>query len=416
MKYPRAVRIGWRVALSRCLGRVWVGREKSRLLSRRHKLASSKGTNLRFLTSESSGWQDADGDSQSQFKAVFSRVLTSRHLLVLSGLGTSRCIHDSNGEAVAPTMDDLWSAVKEANEKTFDAILEQIGWDGKSQNVELLLSRCQMEQELRPDDALAAFIKAGEKAIATSCNFIAPETDLDIHELFLRKVARRSTKLPRAQIFTTNYDLAFEMAAARIGFAVIDGFTASYPARFDPVTFDRDQARRDPSDTGDPIDWVPNVMQLHKLHGSIDWSAVDGAVQRGKPGDKPVIVYPRASKFEVSYQQPFLELMSRFQTALRRSGTGIIVAGSGFEDRHVAEPFLAAVRGNVGANVVVLSRSLETKDNRVTGVLKKLIGGGDRRLSLVAGSFQDFVQALPDLVASTEEEAHEKRIFASENA
>jgi hypothetical protein len=128
-----------------------------------------------------------------------------------------------------------------------------------------------------------------------------------------------------------------------------------------------------------------------------------------------VIVYPRASKFEASYQQPFLELMSRFQTALRRGGTGLIVAGSGFEDRHIAEPFLAAVRGNVGINIVVLSRSLEKKENRVTSVLKRLIANGDRRLALVAGSFEGLVQALPDLVAVTEEEAHAARVAASED-
>lgn len=405
---------GRQAVWNHCLSRFRERRARFRIL-RRRKLADSKPSTLRFITSESSGWQDAGGDSQNQFKGVFSRVLTSRHLLVLSGLGTSRCIHGDDGGLIAPTMADLWTAVKEANEARFDSVLGRVGWDGKPENVELLLSRCQMEHELRPDEELGDFIAAGEKAIAASCNFVAPNTDLDVHELFLRKVARRSTKLPRAQIFTTNYDLAFEMAAARIGFAVIDGFSASFPARFDPVTFDRDQARRDSSDAGEPIDWVPNVVQLHKLHGSIDWSAVDGAVQRGEPGDKPVLVYPRSSKFEVSYQQPFLELMSRFQTALRRAGTGIIVAGSGFEDRHVAEPFLAAVRGNVGLNVVVLSRSLETKDNRVTDVLKKLVEGGDRRLALVAGTFHDFVQALPDLVASTEEEAHARRVLATDD-
>ncbi|HEX4731210.1 MAG TPA: SIR2 family protein [Solirubrobacterales bacterium] len=367
------------------------------------------------MTSESSGWQDADGESHDQFKGVFGRVLTSRHLLILSGLGTSRCILSDEGQAVAPTMADLWIAVRAANEKSFDSILRRVGWGEQSQNVELLLSRCQMEQALRPSDELKAFIAAGEKAIATACDFVTPKTDLNVHELFLRKIARRSAKLPRAQIFTTNYDLAFEAAAARIGFATIDGFTATLPARFDPVAFDRDLARRESSDVGAPLDWVPNVMQLHKLHGSIDWSAVNGAIYRERPMDNPVIVYPRASKFEASYQQPFLELMSRFQTALRRGGTGLIVAGSGFEDRHIAEPFLAAVRGNVGINIVVLSRSLEKKENRVTSVLKRLIANGDRRLALVAGSFEGLVQALPDLVAVTEEEAHAARVAASED-
>jgi hypothetical protein len=368
---------------------------------------------LRFLTSETDGWQDIDGEFAPQFKAACSRILTSRYLAVLSGLGTSRYIQDDNDTKVAPTMADLWSAVQEANEDRVDDVLKRIGWSSESENVELLLSHCQMEQELRPHADLSKFIKAGEKAIAQSCNFIAPDTNLDVHEVFLRKVARRSTALPRAQIFTTNYDLAFEVAAANMGFAVIDGFTASSPPRFDPMVFDRDQARRDTSEAAEPIDWVPNVVQLHKLHGSINWSATDGGVQRGEPTEKPLIVYPRSSKFEVSYRQPFLELMARFQSALRRSGTGLIVAASGFEDRHVREPFMASVRGNVGINILVLSRSIEEKDNRVTAALKKLISDGDRRLTLLAGSFQRAVQAFPDLVAPTEVEIHAKRVHST---
>lgn len=376
---------------------------------------TEKAPKIRFLTSDSDGWQDHDLEEGSHLGSSFSRILTSRHLLVLSGLGTSRCVEDPPGNPVAPTMSDLWNSVALADPDGFEEAKQRVNWDDDSRNVELLLSRCQMEQELRPAAQLQAFIQAGEKAIATSCDFVKEGTDLEIHELFLRKIARRSTKLPRAQIFTTNYDLAFETAAARIGFAVIDGFTASTPPRFDPVVFDRDQARRDASDPSEPVDWVPNVLQLHKLHGSIDWAAVSGSIQRVPATDSPVIVYPRASKFEVSYQQPFLELMSRFQSALRRPGTGLIVAGCGFEDRHVAEPFLAAIRGNVGLNILVVSRSLEDGDGEVVSLLKGLIAKGDRRLALVASSFEDMVQALPDLVATTEEEAHSKRLSAAQD-
>ena len=80
------------------------------------------------------------------------------------------------------------------------------------------------------------------------------------------------------------------------------------------------------------------------------------------------------------------------------------------------EPFMAALRGNVGINIIVLSRSLEKGDNKVTGVMKSLIKQGDRRLALVAGTFPDGVEVMPDLVASTEEEIHDKRLSAAENA
>lgn len=364
----------------------------------------------RVLTSETGGWQDLDGEVEARFTGFLTQLLTSRHLAALAGLGTSRCIVDDQGQDLAPTMPDLWDAVKEANTERFDEVLAKISWSSAAENVELLLSRCQMQQELTPNDELRAFIQEGEKAIASSCDFIDETVDLGVHEAFLRKVARRSTKLPRTQIFTTNYDLAFEAAAAKIGFAVIDGFAASTPARFDPIVFERDQARRDIAGSNEPIDWVPNVVQLHKLHGSINWVEVGGAVERTGPAERPVIVYPRSSKFEVSYQQPFLELMARFQSSLRRAGTGLIVAGSGFEDRHVTEPFMAAVRGNVGLNLVVVAPGLEEKVTGIIGGLQKLIEAGDRRIALFAGSFEDAVRTLPDLVATMDEEKHTKRL------
>lgn len=368
--------------------------------------------NLRFLTSETEGWQDVHGDGEAAFSSFLTQVLTSRQLAVLCGLGTSRCVFDRGGEPLAPNMNDLWRAVKGADEDQFQRVLEIVSSPPGDEDVELLLSRCQMQQELTPNPELEAFIEAGEKTIAEKCNFVEDGTSLGTHESFLRKVARRSTKLPRTQIFTTNYDLAFETAAAKIGFAVIDGFTASSPPRFDPVAFERDYARRDHGGSTEPVDWVPNVVQLHKLHGSIDWVEKDGTVLRQGPDERPLIVYPRSNKFEVSYQQPFLELMGRFQAATRRPGTGMIVAGFGFEDSHIAEPFMAAVRGNVGLNVIVVARSLEAEGNGVIGDLKKLIAEGDRRIGLVAGSFEDAVQALPDLVANMEEELHTKRLKA----
>jgi hypothetical protein len=367
---------------------------------------------LRFLTSETEGWQDVYGDAEAAFSSFLTQALTSRHLGVLCGLGTSRCIVDDQGRFLSPDMSDLWRAVKEANEKRFRHVLDVVSSPPGEENIELLLSRCQMQQELAPDAELQAFIEEGEKTIAEKCNFIDADTALGTHESFLRKVARRSTKLPRTQVFTTNYDLAFETAAARIGFAVIDGFSASSPARFDPVAFERDYARRDHSGSTEPIDWMPNVVQLHKLHGSIDWIRQGAAVLRKDPDKRPLIVYPRSNKFELSYQQPFLELMGRFQSATRRPATGLIVAGFGFEDSHIAEPFMAAVRGNVGLNVVVISRNLENKDDGVIGNLKKLIAEGDRRIGLVAGSFEAAVKAFPDLVASMEEEIHAQRLEA----
>src|SRR5690606_5835295 len=134
-------------------------------------------------------------------------------------------------------------------------------------SIELLLSRCHLAQMLNPDETVQDFIEFAEHTIAEQCRFVKPDTDLHLYEAFLRKVARRSTRLPRLRIFTTNYDLCFEEAAARTGFTLIDGFSRYSPQQFDANYFRYDLVTRD----GLEFEFVQNVAQLYKLHGSVDW-------------------------------------------------------------------------------------------------------------------------------------------------
>jgi hypothetical protein len=306
-------------------------------------------------------------------------------------------------------MADLWQAAQEQAGEAFEKIKTKVGWDGRD-DIEGLLSRCQVALELKADPEIETFLTATESLIVAKCRFVQPGLDLGAHEAFLRRVARRSTSLPRTQLFTTNYDLAFETAAANTGFAVIDGFSHSYPQRFDGAYFEHDFATRDRERAAVPVEWVPNVLQLHKLHGSVDWvDGGDGLIRRDASADRPLIIYPRSSKFELSYQQPFLELMSRFQTALRRPETGFLIIGSGFNDDHLSQPIMAALRANVRLSVVVVSPHIDGSQNAHVSKIQSLIERGDRRIALLAASFEELVERIPDLVAETEGERHEAR-------
>jgi hypothetical protein len=270
---------------------------------------------------------------------------------------------------------------------------------------------------LKADELLQTFVVDTERAIVAACRFVATGQALPTHEAFLRRVARRSTSLPRTQLFTTNYDLAFETAAAATGFAVIDGFSHTHPQRFDGSYFEQDFATRDRERSAAPIDWVPNVLQLHKLHGSVDWSSEPGGVvRRDAAVEKPLIIYPRLSKFEASYQQPFLELMARFQAALRRPETGLLIIGSGLNDDHITQPLIAALRANIRLTAVVVSPGLEESDNVHMRMIRDLIRGGDRRLALLASTFEEAVPFVPDLVTETETERHQARLTSASDA
>jgi hypothetical protein len=84
-----------------------------------------------------------------------------------------------------------------------------------------------------------------------------------------------------------------------------------------------------------------------------------------------LIIYPRLSKFESSYEQPFLEMMSRFQASLRQSNTGVLVIGFGFNDAHVAQPLLSALESNVNLKMVVVDPGLEASTNKTVGKLRR---------------------------------------------
>jgi hypothetical protein len=213
--------------------------------------------------------------------------------------------------------------------------------------------------------------------------------------------------LPRTQIFTTNYDLVFERAADRSGFRLVDGFTLTEPRRFEGGSFDLDFVRRR---IGERPMLEPNVVQFMKLHGSVDWDSSTGQIERRSDPAEPILIYPAQSKFQLSYELPYLECMARFQMALREPDVGLIIVGSGFRDEHLAGPISAAIRSNVGLRIVVVGPNVETNANPHLAFMRELVERGDRRLTLFAGTFDQFTSVLPDVAPRDEREEHESRM------
>jgi SIR2-like domain len=354
--------------------------------------------------------------AKEQLESVLSSVLLSENLVILTGLGTSMCIKDSAGNSVAPTMSDLWGKTKSST-KDFDGVLAAVHHPREStgswkEDIETLLSRCQMSIELEDNATIREFIAKTEDLIVKSCSFLnllPAGSGLSTHEAFLRKIARRPVRFQRTKLFTTNYDLCFETAAGASGFVVIDGFSHTSPQEFDGMHFGYDIVRRDP-ETEVPS-YIPNVIQLLKLHGSVDWDRLPtGQIQRAIDPKRPVIIYPRNAKFESSYNQPYFEMMSRFQSALRLPNTGLLIIGFGFNDAHLVGPLNSALRSNTSLRLVAVAPSYETKRPAFIQSLHSLIEAGDRRLALLATGFEELVAHIPDLKAPSEEEQHISRL------
>lgn len=352
-------------------------------------------------------------EALSGIREELAAITGAEYVVVLAGLGSSMGITNSDKTRKPPRMSDLWDDV--AKLPSFAAVEKQLTPGALAdKNLEHALSDAQARLALDPSDAvLATFVEEAEAKIWESCSFVDSNSKVDSHELFLRKIARRSSRLQRAQIYTTNYDLALEMAAEHARFHVVDGF--GFGGRvFDGSSFDLDYVRRRQHE---PLALEPNVFHLLKLHGSVDWTAAGDEVLKTSGATKPanpVLIYPSSAKFQLSFQQPYLEFMSRFQIALRQQDVGLIVVGSGLNDAHLVAPLEAAIRSNIGLRAIFTTPAVRDGDRSATySWIESLIEAGDRRLTLLNGTFDDLVRLLPDVPSREEFEAHSERVAKS---
>jgi hypothetical protein len=379
--------------------------------------------------------QEAAGDAETvdaearpdparqEIDRALSDIVRSKNLIVLTGLGTSLCVKDGEGDMRAPTMGALWQAVQAeyadevGGRATWEEVLQITRHPDGNQDIEALLSRAKIAESFETGDVpdkITRFIADAERIIRERVDFLEPNEELIFHEAFLRRLARRSVRRERLRLFTTNYDLCFEHAAQRSGFVVMDGFTFSQPSTFDPMHFAYDIVRR--GSEPDAPDYIENLFQLYKIHGSIDWEVDENANKINKvPGtDKPLLIYPRSTKYELAFAQPYLEMISSFQSAIRQRDTGLLVVGFGFNDKHIAEPILAAIETNLSMKVVVISPGIQEQSGRNPHLSKiaGLIDQGDARLSMIGATFEEVVPIIPDIAAMTDLERHIERVRA----
>jgi len=359
---------------------------------------------LRFRTGRSASWvdvpvSDQDDKGRERLTQALSGALTTRNLLVITGSGASRAVG-------GPSMDDLWDGCS-----TIENHADVVGLVGHPQagkrekDIEHLLSLCLFFTKLNSEatangEKVRNYQLAAEKAISKLCRDFAGTGDkLTPYADLLRKLVPRRADFPRTKIFTTNYDLCLELAAETLGMPYLDGFSFGFPRRFHGRWLDYDFVRRGKDKAGS--EFLDGVFQLLKLHGSIDWELQEAtnSVLRKPNTDKPHLVYPRDEKFALSYEQPFLEMISRYQTALREQDTCLFVVGFGFNDHHLVQPIRTALLTNPNSfRMVVVDHAIESKFTQDgyeawTELSECQLAGAD--ITFVEGPFENFTTFLP---------------------
>ena len=337
-----------------------------------------------------------------------------KNVAVLSAAGTSM----ENGAHGGKTRKELWAfcsnEINDIKAKLCSAegvLKEKCKSAITAENIEEFLSLVILYEKLHgelQDEKGRSLRDNLENKIAKACTLMLDETN-NHHQDFIRKLTSRKPSDPRVQLFTTNYDTLFEQAAQMMNYTIIDGFSFSQPRVFNGSNFDRDIVYRGRTRIKQEESFVPSVIQLFKLHGSIDWEKQDnGKILQVSKTEKPCIIYPATEKYESSYEQPYFEMMSHFQSTLRKEGTLLIVVGFGFQDKHIQNTIKEAVIQNPNFHLMIVcygtykGKDSDNKDTDIEGIADNLIPGFTngagavyQNVSVLFSKFKAFVEHYP---------------------
>ncbi len=181
--------------------------------------------------------------------------------------------------------------------------------------------------------------------IVKKLNVELPNEETPYHRLcnWVRSIDRKSP----VELFTTNYDLLLEQALENLEVPYFDGFIGSRRSFFD---------LRAVEDNLIPVHW----SRLWKIHGSINW------YQEKVAGEKKVfrsseikhdashLIYPSHLKYEESRKMPYLALIDQLNRFIRKKSSLLILCGYSFNDGHLNDTIINALKSNPTAMVLGL--------------------------------------------------------------
>ena len=326
---------------------------------------------------------------------ALEKLVSAERLLVLTGAGSSKDDELFGGKL----MWELWDSVTSFSfhNFTFTMMLNILNIEESvktQKDLEAVLSKAKLYLEFNQDaNDMKGLVELIENNILLLCSFSL--TDKSIHLDFIKKLTSRKTKQSRLKIFTTNYDRAFEEAGAKGGYVIIDGFSFTQPRKFSGKYFDYDIVIRENSRTSSTENFASNVFHLYKLHGSVNWEKRDSEIVQIDNPAKAMMIYPNSNKYESSYEQPYFEMMSRFQAELRKGGTTTLInIGFSFADKHIFTMINEALNQNPSLNLVIIEPFINPTINKNFEKLFELSKKSSQVL-IIGEFFKDFVINLP---------------------
>ena len=243
------------------------------------------------------------------------------------------------------------------------------------------------------------------------------------HEKFLKSLMQRPLNLQRANIFTSNYDLAFEYAFDNLGVKYIDGFSGFHHRYFKPETFNYDIFYPG-STTAGKVQRIEKVVRYFKLHGSISWindnqhtpSNIYGIEEmpielikmKAKEDNDSLygnlMIYPTAVKKSYTLDLPYSELFRHFAHCISQPQSVLFTVGYSFYDEHFNDIIYQALSNPTFTLVII-----DFNGCGKSAEIKRLKDLNDPRIIIIEGHYLgDFLTLantlMPDFMDTSSED------------
>lgn len=250
---------------------------------------------------------------------------------------------------VAGLTEDLIIYLKDSpHAAVHKSVVEHLIEDGLANpNIEAILSHVRAMSRIAGKKDLHGHKRETIDKLETAiCEFIAKAVDQALPEKgtayhHLGRWLRSQRRQDPIEIFTTNYDLLIEQGLESHKAPYFDGFIGNRRPFLDIAAIEQDQL---------PARWT----RLWKLHGSINWQFEKdaGAIRRiGGSAGGAALIHPSHLKYEQSRRMPYLIMIDRLRSFLRKPSAVLVVCGYSFGDDHINECLVEGLRSNPSAVV-----------------------------------------------------------------
>jgi hypothetical protein len=381
------------------------------------------------------------GKKETQIDKLRSRIknyLELDNVSLLAGAGTSFHLGAPTIRTIPPDLHEALSADDKIGEFYNGKVREVAGEGGDFNQVEvetflnyLQASRFVMQTTGKPVKKTTALISKIQSKLFRMCNTQLTQLHTEYaddeqlkknkyfyHEKFIKKLLQRPVNLRRVNLFTTNYDLAFEYAFDNCGVHYINGFSGFQSRHFRPETYDYDIYYPGQTTSGE-VHRAEKVVRYYKLHGSLSWVSTEAAAEnlygiaevllgKEKP-ENDLIIYPCSTKKSYTLDLPYSELFRLFSASIKQSQAVLFCVGYSFNDEHINDIIFQALS--------IPSFTLFIVDFIGTGneYVQRLASLHDPRILIIQGEYGKFTHFVSDVLPDLYEERDEVRIARTLN-